>query len=74
MGENDSCLDPVSSYRAESGAVCQQVADVIREVLHKRQGASIEPETPEGNSSLSTPMGTSKISSSRIRALLLGKS
>lgn len=45
-----------------------------REVLHKRQGASIEPETPEGNSSLSTPMGTSKISSSRIRALLLGKS
>lgn len=45
-----------------------------REVLHKRQGASIELETPEGNSSLSTPMGTSKISSSRIRALLLGKS
>lgn len=45
-----------------------------REALHKRQGASIELETPEGNSSLSTPMGTSKISSSRIRALLLGKS
>lgn len=37
---------------AELGVVCQQVAKVVREVLHKKQEPSTEPETPEGCSFL----------------------
>lgn len=55
MGKKDSCLAPINSYMTELGAVCQQVAKGVWEVLHKQQGASIEPETPEGDSFLKQP-------------------